>query len=156
MVLPFLVGLIGLLVWEEIPTTYFLLFLAAGVAALLGLLDDLKNLSISIRLFVHIAMATWLVYWAGDLPAIELAAMEISYSLPIKLLIVIGIVWFLNLFNFMDGIDGLAASEALFVTVLSFVLVMNTDDQATPLIASLLGAVVLGFLCWNSIRAPSI
>ena len=51
-------------------------------------------------------------------------------------------LWFINLFNFMDGIDGLAAGEAIFIGIGIFIL----TGWPQPVVLS---AAVLGFLFWN-------
>jgi Fuc2NAc and GlcNAc transferase len=58
------------------------------------------------------------------------------------------LTWILNLFNFMDGIDGLAASEASFVafSLAAFSWIFDVD---LALLDLLLGMVSLGFLVWN-------
>jgi UDP-N-acetylmuramyl pentapeptide phosphotransferase/UDP-N-acetylglucosamine-1-phosphate transferase len=56
-------------------------------------------------------------------------------------------VWFLNLFNFMDGIDGIDASEAAAIG-LGLMLVADADPSiAAP--AAVIAAAALGFLVWN-------
>jgi Fuc2NAc and GlcNAc transferase len=58
------------------------------------------------------------------------------------------LVWLLNLWNFMDGIDGLAAGEAVFVCVAGVLLRVTEHGQLPPL-TLLLAAATLGFLFWN-------
>jgi Fuc2NAc and GlcNAc transferase len=63
---------------------------------------------------------------------------------------VVGVVWVLNLFNFMDGIDGIAASEAAFVAcggaLLMHLAGTNTGISSAGLV---FGAACVGFLFWN-------
>jgi Fuc2NAc and GlcNAc transferase len=64
----------------------------------------------------------------------------------------VGLVWVLNLFNFMDGIDGIAGSEAVFIGLggAALVVVANPDTYGTVLGPSLaLAAACGGFLVWN-------
>ena len=59
------------------------------------------------------------------------------------------LVWLLNLYNFMDGIDGIASVEAICVCVggaLLYVLLGKPDLALLPL---MLAAAVAGFLFWN-------
>jgi Fuc2NAc and GlcNAc transferase len=63
---------------------------------------------------------------------------------------VLGIVWVLNLYNFMDGIDGLAASEAVFVSWGgAFLLVFGGAPAGVAAAALAFGAACVGFLLWN-------
>jgi Fuc2NAc and GlcNAc transferase len=60
------------------------------------------------------------------------------------------IVWSLNLFNFMDGIDGIAASEAVFIGVAGGVLVLvGGGSVALATLCLVLAAACSGFLWWN-------
>ncbi len=62
----------------------------------------------------------------------------------------LGIVWMLNLFNFMDGIDGIAASESVFIAAAGALCVAVTSGTSGMVEISLLvGAASLGFLTWN-------
>ena len=62
----------------------------------------------------------------------------------------LGIVWTLNLFNFMDGIDGIAACEAVFVAWGGALLALfGGSSIEVPTVALMLGAACCGFLLWN-------
>jgi Fuc2NAc and GlcNAc transferase len=63
---------------------------------------------------------------------------------------VIFLVWFLNLYNFMDGIDGIAGVEAVSVMVFAAILMSwQGGMQSIALLAEVVAASVLGFLVWN-------
>lgn len=150
------------------------LLAAALVLAVTGLWDDLRPLRVRDRLLAQ-ALATGLLFWAvgwlgpasqGVLQSgIELLwpllgqtqtptqAIAAGHWLPSVLswgLVVVlaaGCIWWINLFNFMDGIDGIAGSQALFM-LLAGVLLRSlmmplhggTADQAWQLPA---GGVLL-------------
>ncbi len=130
--------------------------LAAAVAgggalvAIVGFVDDRKALSARVRLAVHGIAALWALLWLDGLPALG-AGEQSAWGLALEYSLgVLGIVWTLNLFNFMDGIDGIAASEAAFVSCAGALLVLLTGGSiATPAIALVLAAACLGFLRWN-------
>ncbi len=121
-------------------------FLVAGT----GLLDDYYQIRIRFRLSIHIGVAIGVVYFLGPPFSVEN-----SLALPVyQLWVMCGvsvflIVWFLNLYNFMDGIDGLAANQAVFIS-LSGALLAWLGDQ-TNIVYSLLflGTASFGFLVWN-------
>jgi UDP-GlcNAc:undecaprenyl-phosphate/decaprenyl-phosphate GlcNAc-1-phosphate transferase len=79
------------------------LWVGTGLLALISLADDMINLSVWKRLFVHFAVA------------VGFSAMLLLNSYSWGMVIVIGfaMVWMINLFNFMDGSDGLAGGMAL-------------------------------------------
>jgi Fuc2NAc and GlcNAc transferase len=63
---------------------------------------------------------------------------------------VIYLMWLLNLFNFMDGTDGIAASEAIFVCVAGAILNYHTlSDASFSAAAIILAASTFGFLIYN-------
>jgi Fuc2NAc and GlcNAc transferase len=108
----------------------------ATLIALLGWWDDRHNLSARLRLQLFF-----------------LAASIFVLSLPLDatgwiLFSVIFIVGFLNAFNFMDGIDGIAMSEALFVCLAMSVLASGAPALFENLLY-LLSALALSFLLWN-------
>jgi len=59
------------------------------------------------------------------------------------------LVWMLNLYNFMDGIDGLASAEAICVCMGSCLVYGLTGHIELMWVAFILSAAVGGFLCWN-------
>jgi Fuc2NAc and GlcNAc transferase len=61
----------------------------------------------------------------------------------------VGIVWMTNLYNFMDGIDGLAGGEATIVCGFAGALIAASGQFGLALVAWLLAASSAGFLAWN-------
>ena len=64
------------------------------------------------------------------------------------------LVWMLNLYNFMDGIDGIASVEAVCVCIGAVLLVVvsgvGSDDASQGIwLSALLASAVTGFLFWN-------
>lgn len=121
---------------------------AAGAVAVIGFVDDHRPIPARIRLLVHFGAAGWALYFIG-LPgawqASAWAALPASAGYGLALMT---LVWLLNLWNFMDGIDGLAAGEAVFVCAAG-VLLRLTDQGPLPSLTMLLAAASLGFLFWN-------
>jgi Fuc2NAc and GlcNAc transferase len=122
-----------------------------GIAiAAIGLLDDRFPLSARIRLSVHFASALWALVWLNGLPPMQVGEHVIVLGRSGYLLGALGIVWTLNLFNFMDGIDGIAASEAIFVVCSGILLALvNDGGHAHPAIGFTFVAACCGFLLWN-------
>src|SRR5262249_23216758 len=106
-----------LLIWIPGSAGLFAALLGGGLAvAAVGFVDDRRPLQARVRVAVHICAALWCLYCFGGLPAIEFAGRLAHLGWPGWVLGTLAIVWVLNLFNFMDGIDGIAASEAVFIT----------------------------------------
>ncbi|HJO11813.1 MAG: glycosyltransferase family 4 protein [Gammaproteobacteria bacterium] len=133
----------------SIPLPEYMAIAAAIFIAVNGLVDDIVELDIKWRLPMQFAAAIWSVAWLGDVPPIQIGGFELSAPWLLNTLAVFGLIWLLNLYNFMDGIDGIAASELVFVNAGAFLIVMNSSDQVITLLSATLVAAGAGFLLWN-------
>jgi len=122
--------------------------MAGLVIACIGMVDDVKQLDIRWRIPAQFLASIYVVYCLGDVPAIDFGLFVFPESLLLNVIAVFALVWLLNLFNFMDGIDGIAATELIAVNLISIVIVINTDELITLLSAGL-AAAAGGFLLWN-------
>lgn len=120
-----------------------------ALVAVAGWLDDVRGLGARPRLLCHTAAAGWAVAWLGGLPVLILPGGPVLLGLAGTLLAVIGIVWATNLFNFMDGIDGLAAAEAVVLGAGGGLLLMAGGAGGAILLPAALAMASLGFLFWN-------
>lgn len=135
----------GLASWSVVVA---LLGAGAGIA-LLGFLDDHGHIAARWRLLGHFVGAIWALFWLGGLPPLSLFGMSFDLGWLGHALAALYLVWLLNLYNFMDGIDGIASLEAICVCIggaLLFVLSGHAGEAALPL---LMAAAVAGFLFWN-------
>lgn len=125
--------------------------LAAGgaVVALTGWIDDHRNLSARVRFPVQVAAAAGAVAAVGGLPSLSWGGGAVSLGPGGFVLGVVGVVWSLNLFNFMDGIDGIAAGEALSLGLWGGFLLVAAGDPALAVLAFAAAAAAAGFLPWN-------
>ncbi|MBI4184333.1 MAG: glycosyl transferase [Proteobacteria bacterium] len=128
--------------------------LAAAGLALLSWRDDLVGLSPWTRLAAQ-ALAVGV-----GLLALDPGALVLQGLVPLaadRLLTGLAWLWFVNLFNFMDGIDALAGSEAAAIAaglvLIAALAPAATGGPAATLLAASLGAAALGFLWWN--RPPA-
>lgn len=122
---------------------------AGSLVALIGFLDDHGHVAARWRLVVHFAAAAWLLYGLHGVPGIELFGVTVSTGWLLQLLGALYIVWMLNLYNFMDGIDGIASIEAITVCLggaLIYALLGRAEMGAAPFMLAL---AVAGFLYWN-------
>jgi len=133
-----------------VPGNLALALLGGVVVAIIGFLDDRHRLSAGLRLAVHFAAAIWAVVWLAVGPAADAQEHLIQLSWVEYGVAILGIVWALNLFNFMDGIDGIAASEAVFVAWAGAALTAVAGGAAgVPAASIVFGAACVGFLLWN-------
>ena len=134
------------LAWHGSPPA---LALAAGgvVVAAVGLWDDAREVSSRLRLVVQALVAAG-VAWTLLLPSQESpVAGWLMFVVAVPAL-----VWHVNLFNFMDGIDGLAATQALVFAVGAHVVGQGLPGWPGDVLWLLAGSV-LGFLVFNWPRA---
>jgi Fuc2NAc and GlcNAc transferase len=124
-----------------------LMALLGGVAvAALGFADDRSSVYPAVRLLVHFAAAVWAVAWIGGLAPLQVGSHIVQLGVAGHVLAVLAIVWTLNLFNFMDGIDGIAITEAVFIAFAGAALAVSGAVRVT---AVAFGAACGGFLVWN-------
>jgi Fuc2NAc and GlcNAc transferase len=128
-----------------------LALLAGGIPiAWIGFKDDRRPVPVAARLSIHATSAIWVMYILGGLPAMQVGDRIVDLGLAGDVLGVIAIVWAVNLFNFMDGIDGIAASEAIFIALSGGALcVLGTAPMSVPIAGAALAATSAGFLLWN-------
>lgn len=132
-----------------IPFNHYMALLATSVVAIVGLVDDLVQLDIQWRLPPQLLAAVWVLWWLGGVPTVQIGNFLLDSPWIMGPLAVLALLWLLNLYNFMDGIDGLAASELVFVNVVSCLLVINSGDNTVALLSATLLAAGAGFLLWN-------
>jgi len=118
------------------------------IISAIGYIDDKVNLSSFLRLVTQLLAVTWFIYFSDDLSTIILPWLAVVPFLA-ALVVAISLIWLINLFNFMDGIDGIAASEATFVLLAIGVLSGFAGSSVLMLLSFSLAGACSGFLCWN-------
>ncbi|HEY9189625.1 MAG TPA: glycosyltransferase family 4 protein [Sulfurovum sp.] len=126
---------------ENIDAELFYALLCGLPVALIGLLDDIFTLSSKIRFLVQSVSAGMALYFLGGVTSIEFILFELQ-GWWVNMIAFFAIVWLTNLYNFLDGIDGYAGSEAVTVGLGLFLLFQN------PL-GLVIVAAALGFLLFN-------
>lgn len=126
---------------------------ALGVGGLavaaIGWKDDHGGVSAPARALVHFAAAAWAVAWLGGLPSASLGRESLFLGPFGALLAVVGIVWATNLYNFMDGIDGIAGGEAVTTGTIGGALLLAAGEPGLAAAAFALTGASAGFLLWN-------
>lgn len=129
--------------------TVLALTLPGLLVAWIGFIDDRRGVSALHRLCVHVIASAFVLWLVTQQPGAHPIFARIPDWLTFVLLL-LGIVWSTNLFNFMDGIDGIAGSQALFVTFSAAVLIaVQGGPESWVAIALLASGASLGFLVWN-------
>lgn len=149
-VLTFTFVLFGLKWANYIQTNLYLALIGGGITiATTGYCDDIYSVSAKWRILLHSLAAAWALYWMGSFSFLTLASPHILLDIVNYTLTAIGIVWYINFYNFMDGIDGLAGSEGMFVAMGSSIALWWTGAPYLALVMSLLAASIAGFTIWN-------
>ncbi|BFM20901.1 MraY family glycosyltransferase [Gilvimarinus japonicus] len=127
-------------------------YVVAALVAAVGFWDDHGHVLSGVRLFVHLLAGVILV---ALLPRFQITFLNLDIGSGTFGFIVLTLVvaWYINLFNFMDGIDGIAAFEAMFV--FGGYAWLAYWFGAPQLVSSALCvlASVAGFALWNFPRA---
>lgn len=127
------------LVWLFEPSETALRFISAATSVyVLGLLDDLKPIAAALRLFVQIAIS--LAF---------LSSVVSEAPLWVTGLLSIWIVGTTNVYNFMDGADGIAAVQAIVASITWGAVAFHQNEEFLFVVALSIGCTVMGFLFVN-------
>ena len=137
-------GLINILLYES-SLSFQILLLSSAVVAVVGLVDDLRNSSKWVRLGFHFA-ASILVVAIGSLDN-DLSSWPDNIFLMVVAVPLV--VWALNLYNFMDGIDGLAAAQGAFLSFAGVALLWGSAGSEWSYSLIISGSACLGFMIPN-------
>lgn len=132
------------------PTSLAFALVGGGaLVAIIGWIDDRQQLPARVRLISYAVAAVWAIWWIGGPDTLTVGSATVALGVWGALLAVLAVVTFSNLYNFMDGIDGLISSYAVLV---GLVLAFLSFLAGAPAIAAsywTLAAAALGFLVWN-------
>ena len=112
------------------------------IISVVSYFDDLFELSAKLRLSVQALVAFLGLYFLGGFESFNFGLFGIENQLFTNIFAFFMIIWFINLYNFLDGIDGYAGSEAVFLAIAAFILFSGSHFLV-------LAVSVLGFLVWN-------
>lgn len=150
-VIAFLFSLM-LLSWTEL--IYWETMLAGigggAIVAIVGFMDDHGHIAARWRLLGHAVAAIWMLVWLGGFAPITFFGFIVDFGWFGQLLAAFYLVWMLNLYNFMDGIDGIASVEAVCVCLSACLLYWVQGAESLIWEPLLLATAVAGFLYWNA------
>lgn len=124
---------------------------SCAAVAVLGFLDDRFSLRASVRLAVQAlaAIASLGLLFHADPSGDTIGSTEIAFAI----FAFFWIVWMTNLYNFLDGIDGHAALEAVIVSTALAVFSWRHGLNETAALLAIVGSSVIGFLYLNFPKA---
>ena len=148
-VLTYLFTLVYVALAYEVSLSKVLMLSAGLPVAVAGLFDDRLHLSAVLRLAIQCACAFFAVWLAGSVPPLQVGNVRAEGLLFVWVFLPVALIWLTNLFNFMDGIDGLAGGEAAFVSVAAAAILLSFGDMELGLLCLGLFAGAAGFMVWN-------
>jgi Fuc2NAc and GlcNAc transferase len=141
-VITWFIGLSYLYFSNQIESNLFYALLFGALISIVSFFDDIYELSPKLRLLVQSIVAFAGLYSLGGFESLTFGIFDISNPILTNIFAFFMIIWFINLYNFLDGINGYAGSEALFLVLAGFVLFGGNHFLV-------LAMAVLGFLYWN-------
>jgi len=135
--------------------------LAAAVITLVGAIDDRVELPPAVKLAGQVLAAVIVVHFGVAVKAITLPfAGKLSFpnagvTNAGPVLTVIGLVAMMNVVNFSDGVDGLAAGVCVIIAATMAVIAFDLNRQQPGVLAALTAGAALGFLLYNFPPASS-
>ncbi|MBN2349910.1 MAG: glycosyltransferase family 4 protein [Bacteroidales bacterium] len=145
-VITWYIGITIIYLYKSLDKELYFALLTGIILAFISLIDDLISIKPFVRFLFQGITATIAFYFLGGFSPLSVLNVEFNFSIFLYPFIILGIIWFINLFNFLDGIDAYASVEAVFVVTALFIFTGNY-------INIVLVAAVLGFLIWNWPRA---
>lgn len=150
-VLAVLGGLTGAAFWRAAPPAPVAAYAAAALlVAAIGWRDDIRSVSPGRRLLTHLLAAAAAVGVWGSFDTISVPGAG-EWAVPAAVAFCATLIWLvglLNAYNFMDGIDGLAAGQAVVAGVM-WVLLCGAAAPLATATATLIAGASLGFLVHN-------
>lgn len=122
---------------------------SGGIIALVGYLDGLNSVSPQLKVSAQAASLIWGLFWLGPVPYIELSDFIWQWGFFGIILSMICGLWLINLYNFMDGIDGLAAAQAIFIFTSAAIFCLGEGSYGQAWTLGILAAGIGGFLIFN-------
>ena len=119
------------------------------VVSVIGFYDDRQSINPTIRFLSHMISASLLLWIIGGWQSVSLGVGSYNLGWFGTVVAVIGIVWSINLYNFMDGVDMLASIEAIFIFTAGGFIFLDAGGRMEGMLLFILAGSVFGFLIWN-------
>lgn len=152
-VVSYILGVMLLIYLDYLSQHVGLTLIVSGfIIALLGFFDDHGHINSMFRLAIHFMVAIGVVVSLGGFSEVKIFN-NFLLGFSANIIAVLFLVWLLNLYNFMDGINGIASVEAITTLMSMAVIYFIFNIQLNIEILWLLSACAFGFLLWNFPKA---
>lgn len=126
---------------NNIPDHLLLFTFCIMLISIIGIVDDLRGLSIKIRASLYVLISTVFISTVLNQNIFE------SYYFIILLIILLS--WFINMYNFMDGADAISSIQAIVCALPIAIIFSSINQNAFAVFCYGLTASSLGFVIWN-------
>jgi Fuc2NAc and GlcNAc transferase len=131
-----------------LPVNYFWsILIGGGFISFIGFLDDLQGLSPFSRILAQILFVSFIGYYLGAFWFIDHQTETMKALFIFSFMV--GSVWIMNTFNFIDGADGLLSTNVVLISLFSGILLFTQDQMYLGLSLLILASVNLAFLIFN-------
>lgn len=135
---------------HDLSVSQLMVYVIGGVVvAAMGAADDRLDISARYRMPFQFLTAGWICYWFRGLAPIDVGFAIINLGVFGNIALVVALVWFYNLYNFIDGVDGVASSATIFLCTSLGLILCFQHQQTLAFILALLGVSSAGFLVFN-------
>jgi UDP-GlcNAc:undecaprenyl-phosphate/decaprenyl-phosphate GlcNAc-1-phosphate transferase len=149
-------ALLAGLIWLPDERIWHGMLLAAALITLVGALDDRFDLPPAVKLAGQVAAALVVVHFGIEVQEIALPFIGLLHFPNAGAAItVVGLVALMNVVNFSDGIDGLAAGVCAIIAAALAVIAFDLERFAPGVLAAIIAGASLGFLLYNFPPASS-
>ncbi len=122
---------------------------AGAIVALVGWMDDHRDIPAQYRAAAQLGAVAWAMYWLGGYPGVDLGGVHLQLGWVGAAAAILAICWLINLYNFMDGTDGLAAVQGLTAGLMGAFLLGRQGDSGLSMVSLAVAGACGGFLIWN-------
>lgn len=128
----------------SLSAQFWALIVLPLLACALGAIEDLRGISIRLRLIGQALLGAGAAAWL--LP-------DNSWLVVLALATVFSVIAYINIANFMDGINGISSAHGILVAATFLWIGLNQHHEALAQASAVLGGAAIGFLPWNVPRA---
>ncbi len=140
---------------EKVPQDVFTIYVGMAMGGLaitiVGFVDDIIDTNAGIKLLIQIMLSIWIIFIFLENIEPIIKFLNASLYWPFIFLSLFFLVWLINVFNFMDAIDGIALSGTILIAVGAACLILfnNEGSSINSLLFLLLAIICLAFLIFN-------
>lgn len=122
------------------------ILIGSAIIVILGLLDDMKGLSARVRLFFQLIAGLVVIIFGDRVNLLPASWWGDLFEIVLSLVWILGVT---NAYNYLDGLDGLAAGSAVINSIFFGSILYLTNQQGLFMLSVILAGTCLGFLPYN-------